>query len=298
MYLLHKIFLHRLFTIRRYLYFVRHRFSCFSDHLHMKQSITSIISHPLCKKITKLCLALWFINLLYVITLSWIFPPFTITQLSNRMDGYGLKRDYVDYEDISPEIRLAVMSSEDQLFPIHGGFDWEQMKSAWENNQKKDNKTHIRGGSTITQQTAKNVFLWQKRSYTRKILEVYYTILIEWIWGKERILEVYLNVIEMGPGIFGVEAAAQHYFHKSAKSLTRTEASLIAAILPSPKKYKIAPASSAMQKRSKMIRRHMKNLSGYAEIEELVYPEKQKKTSTTTSKQKKTAPSLKTTQSK
>jgi monofunctional biosynthetic peptidoglycan transglycosylase len=264
----------------------------------MKNTIHTIISHPLSKKITKLCLALWVINLLYVILLSWVFPPFTITQLSNWMDGYGLERDYVDYEDISPEIRLAVMASEDQLFAIHGGFDWEQMKSAWENNHKPGSKTHIRGGSTITQQTAKNVFLWQKRSYIRKILEVYYTILIERIWGKERILEVYLNVTEMGPGIFGVEAAAQHYFHKPAKSLTRTEASLIAAILPSPKKYQIAPASSAMQKRSKMIRQHMKNLSGYAEIEELVHPEKQNTTSTTTSKQKKAAPSLKTTQSK
>ncbi len=125
----------------------------------------------------------------------------------------GSKRDYVSAEQISPNAGLAVIASEDQLFPDHNGFDWKSIQRAIAKNQKKKNR--IVGASTISQQVAKNVFLWQGRDWVRKGLEVYFTFMIEWIWGKERILEVYLNVSEMGKGIFGIEAAAQAYFRKA-----------------------------------------------------------------------------------
>jgi len=137
-------------------------------------------------------------------------PSITITQLVSVLKGEGLKRDYVAIENMSASARLSVIASEDQLFPDHGGFDWKHIEKAIEYNKKKPNR--VRGASTLSQQTAKNVFLWQGRSWLRKGLEIYFTKMIEWVWGKKRILEVYLNVAEMGKGIYGIEAAAQQYF--------------------------------------------------------------------------------------
>ncbi|GIL24604.1 MAG: monofunctional biosynthetic peptidoglycan transglycosylase [Bacteroidota bacterium] len=214
-------------------------------------------------------IALWFfvLHLAYIILLRWVNPPLTITQLASWTEGYGLKRDYVDFKAMSPNIRLAVMASEDQLFPDHNGFDLKSIKKALENNKK---SKRMRGASTISQQVAKNVFLWQGRSWFRKGLEVYFTFMIELLWSKERILEMYLNVSEMGTGIFGVEAAAQKYFKKPASKLTRTEAARIAAVLPNPKKYKAEPASPYVARRTSWILIQMKNLEGDEEVAKLL----------------------------
>ena len=203
----------------------------------------------------KIFLWIFIFQFFYILLLKWVNPPITITQLVSWVSGHGLKRDYVSRGNISPQARLAVIASEDQLYPDHKGFDWKSIKKAMAYNEKKPGR--IRGGSTISQQVAKNVFLWQGRSWIRKGLEVYFTFMIETIWGKKRILEVYLNVIEMGDGIFGIEAAAQAYFNKPAKNLTKQEASMIAACLPNPKRYKVKPASAWLLRRSKAIQLQM-----------------------------------------
>ncbi|HEU4861638.1 MAG TPA: monofunctional biosynthetic peptidoglycan transglycosylase, partial [Chitinophagaceae bacterium] len=190
----------------------------------------------------RILLFLFFFQLFCILLFKWVNPPITMTQLVSYVSGHGLKRDYVGWNKISYNARLAVIASEDQAFPDHSGFDWKNIKKAMAYNKKKPNR--IRGASTISQQVAKNVFLWQDRSKIRKVLEAYFTFMIELIWGKKRILEVYLNVIEMGKGIFGTEAAAQTYFNKSANALTKAEAAMIAACLPNPKRYTIKPLSS------------------------------------------------------
>src|ERR1700761_5403769 len=179
--------------------------------------------------IRRVLIFLFFLQLFYILLLKWVNPPITLTQLGSVFRGEGLKRTYVDMKDISTYARLAVICSEDQLFPDHDGFDFKSIEKAMKHNQKSKS---LRGASTISQQVAKNVFLWQGRSIIRKALEAYFTFMIEWIWGKKRILEVYLNVSEMGKGIFGIEAAARADFNKSARSLTRMEAARIAASLP------------------------------------------------------------------
>ncbi|MFM7645959.1 MAG: monofunctional biosynthetic peptidoglycan transglycosylase [Sphingomonadales bacterium] len=213
-------------------------------------------------------LYLFIFQLGYIVLLRWVDPPFTITQLSEWVSGQGLTRDYIRADQMTPYARLAVLSSEDQLFLAHNGFDWERIQKAFEYNKKKTDR--LRGGSTISQQTAKNVFLWQGRSWLRKGLEVYFTFMIEWVWGKRRILEVYLNVIEMGSGIFGIEAASQHYFNKRASQLSRYEAALIAAVLPSPKKYRIQPPSRYMQRRATFIVGQMQHLISDSEVRKLI----------------------------
>jgi monofunctional biosynthetic peptidoglycan transglycosylase len=211
-------------------------------------------------------------SLLYVVVCKWIMPPITITQLSGLTDGLGLKRDYVDWNDISRNLKLAAIASEDQLFPEHGGFDWKAIDKSLNGPHK---KKRIAGGgaSTISQQTAKNVFLWQGSGwsrYVRKAPEFCFTQLIEWTWGKRRILEVYLNVIEMGPGVFGIEAAAQKYFHKHAKNLSRAEAAMIIACLPNPKKFTVTPLSGRVRSRYPQIMDQMENLEGDEDVEAVI----------------------------
>jgi monofunctional biosynthetic peptidoglycan transglycosylase len=167
-------------------------------------------------------------------------------------------------------MKLAVVSSEDQIFPDHGGFDWKSIEKAMKYNEKKPNR--IRGASTISQQVAKNVFLWQGRDWIRKGLELYFTKMIEWIWGKKRILEVYLNVIEMGKGIFGAEAAAQKYFKKPASKLTRREAAMIAACLPNPKRFTVRPPSTFVINKTGWILRQMNNLEGDSDLQKIIKP--------------------------
>lgn len=220
------------------------------------------------RKLWKIFLWLFILQFVYIIFCKWINPPITITQSVSIVTGYGLKRDYISYEEMGPNIKLAVMAGEDQLFPDHDGFDIKAIKKAMKYNEKHPNKT--RGASTISQQTAKNVFLWQHGGYFRKGLEVYFTFMIEKLWSKERILQIYLNVAEMGPGIFGVQAAAQAYFNKDAKNLSRQEAAMIAACLPNPKKFTVKPLSKYVAARSGNILRQMNNLEGDPDIQELI----------------------------
>ena len=219
-------------------------------------------------------LILFISSLVYVVICRWIMPPITITQLSNSI-SYGLKRDYVSWKNISYNVKLAAIASEDQSFPDHNGFDWDAMQKSLKP-KKKNKKTKIPLGgaaSTISQQTAKNVFLWQGSGvtkYIRKAPEFYFTFLTELIWGKRRILEVYLNVIEMGPGIFGIEAAAQHYFHKPAKDLTREEAAKIIACLPNPKKFSVVPASTRVSWRYPQILQQMHNIEDDEDVQKVI----------------------------
>ncbi|MCZ2458408.1 MAG: monofunctional biosynthetic peptidoglycan transglycosylase [Chitinophagales bacterium] len=220
------------------------------------------------RKLKRLFFIVFFLQLLYIMILRWVDPPFTITQLASWVSGSGLKRDYVSSDDISPNAKLAVIASEDQLFTDHEGFDWQSIKKAMAYNKRKPNR--IRGASTISQQVAKNVFLWQGRSWFRKGLEVYFTFMIEVFWGKERILEVYLNTIEMGDGIFGIEAASETYFNKHAKNLTRSEAAMIAACLPNPKRYKVKPLSRYVANRSQWVMQQMSFLEPDPDIQNII----------------------------
>lgn len=210
----------------------------------------------------------------YTILTRFVDPPITITQISNAF-GLGLRRDYIAWDKMSYNIKLAAIASEDQVFTDHSGFDWDAIeKSLKPKKKKKKSRIPLGGGaSTITQQTAKNVFLWQGSGwdkYIRKVPEFYFTFLIEMIWGKKRILEVYLNVIETGPGCFGVEAAAQYYFHKSAKNLTRSEAAMIVAGFPNPKKFTAAPMTRRVAWRYPQIVREMNNIEDDEDIRALL----------------------------
>jgi monofunctional biosynthetic peptidoglycan transglycosylase len=215
----------------------------------------------------RLLLILFIAQFIYIIILKWIDPPVTFTQLASLLTGHGLKRDYVSKKQMSGNAKLAVIASEDQLFPDHNGFDFKSIEKAMKHNQKSKS---LHGASTISQQTAKNVFLWQGRSWLRKALEVYFTFMIEKIWGKKRILEVYMNVAEMGDGIFGIEKASQKYFSKSAASLSRQEAAMIAACLPSPRRYSVKPVSRYVSIRSGWILRQMNNLQADPDIQKIV----------------------------
>ncbi len=223
----------------------------------------------------RIVLVLFLTSTLYAVLCRFIMPPITLTQLGAVFGGYGLKRDYIAWDEMPRSIKLAAIASEDQLFASHGGFDWKSMDKSLNGQTKRRKRKRVRGGgaSTISQQTAKNVFLWQGSGWTRyvrKVPEFYFTQLIELTWGKKRILEVYLNAIEMGPGIFGVEAAARSYFHKPASNLTQAEAAMIIACLPNPKKFTVKPVSRRVQWRYPQIVSQMNNLSGNPELEELL----------------------------
>lgn len=208
---------------------------------------------------------LWFfgLSILSVIIFKWVPIPFTplmVTRIIEfKLDGNDAiySHDWVPLEEISPNLPKAVIASEDGNFLKHSGFDFKAMQKAFKNNSK---GKRLKGGSTISQQTAKNVFLWQGRSYVRKGLEAYFTVLIELIWGKERIMEVYLNSIEMGNGVYGAQEAARHWYSKKAIDLTPKEAAGIAAILPNPRKFKASNSSSYINKRKDKIMRVMRHL--------------------------------------
>lgn len=169
---------------------------------------------------------------------------------------------------ISMQAKLAVIASEDQLFPDHNGFDFRSIQKALSYNKRKPGR--IRGASTISQQVAKNVFLWQGRSWVRKGLEVYFTFMIELIWGKKRILEVYLNEAEMGKGIYGIEAASRKYFKKSAAKLTRSEAAMIAASLPNPIRFTVKPMSGFVSRKYPWVMRQMGNLQSDPDVRAII----------------------------
>lgn len=203
---------------------------------------------------------LWFIGLtvLWVLVYKFVPVPYTPLMVIRSIEGdakYESRHDWVPMEDISQNLQLAVICSEDQAFLSHGGFDRKAIEKALESNEK---GKKLRGGSTISQQTAKNVFLWPQRTWLRKGLEAYFTLLIETLWSKERILEVYLNSIEMGNGVFGAEAASQYWFKKSAKNLSSQNAAAIAAILPSPQRYSANPPGPYVARRTQWIMKQMR----------------------------------------
>ena len=208
---------------------------------------------------------LWFfgVSIFFVFFFKWVPVPLTplmITRaIEQKLDGKEMtcSHDWVALEDISPNLQKAVIASEDGNFLKHNGFDFKAMQKAFKNNNR---GKKLKGGSTISQQTAKNVFLWQGRSYLRKGLEAYFTFLIELVWGKERIMEVYLNSIEMGDGVYGAEAAAEHWYRLKAKDLTKNQAAGIAAILPNPRKYKATNSSSYIERRKGKIVRVMNHI--------------------------------------
>lgn len=221
----------------------------------------------LARTLLKIILYGFLFSLFYIVLCKWVNPPITITQINSLITGSGLHRDYINYDQMGSNIKLAVLAGEDQLFPDHNGFDFKSIQKAMKHNQKSKS---LRGASTISQQVAKNVFLWQHGGYFRKGLEVYFTFMIEHIWGKKRILEMYLNVAETGDGIFGVESAAMHYFKKSAKNLSRKEAAMIASCLPNPKLFTIQPVSARVAYRYPWIMRQMNNLQADPDIQDLL----------------------------
>src|SRR5882672_452820 len=210
---------------------------------------------------------LFFFQLFYILLLKWVNPPITLTQLGSVFRGEGLKRDYTGMRNISPYAKLAVICSEDQLFPDHDGFDFKSIEKAMKHNQKSKS---LHGASTISQQVAKNVFLWQGRSWIRKALEVYFTFMIELLWGKKRILQLYLNISEMGKGIYGIESASRHIFNKQAKNLSRQEAAMIAASLPNPKIFTVKPESRHVAFRSSWILVQMNHFQDDPDIQKLL----------------------------
>lgn len=185
---------------------------------------------------------LWFlmVTVLWVLCYRFINPPITLLMIQRNFERsaddkpFRMDKKWVDFDDISDNMKRAAVSAEDQLFLKHIGFDLKAIEKAFATNQK---GKKVKGGSTISQQTAKNVFLWPGRSWIRKGFEAYFTLLIEMLWSKERILEVYLNVIEMGDGIYGAEAAAQAYFGKSCSKLTKSQSAIIAACFPNPRRW-------------------------------------------------------------
>jgi monofunctional biosynthetic peptidoglycan transglycosylase len=204
-------------------------------------------------------------TLFFVILFKFVSPPITplmiirIAEQSFGGQAVKMEKEWISLDKMSPAIPLAVVASEDNLFFQHKGFDFESIDKAREYNRKKQGKK-VRGASTISQQTAKNVFLWPQRSWVRKGLEVYFTVLIEFVWGKKRILEVYLNVIETGKGIYGVESASKEYFGKSASKISRGEAALIAAVLPNPLKWNPASPTPYIRGRQQWILWNMNNI--------------------------------------
>jgi monofunctional biosynthetic peptidoglycan transglycosylase len=202
-------------------------------------------------------------TILSVVALRWLpvyFTPLMFIRLGQQVDegkSMTLHHHWVPLEEISPSLPTAVMASEDAHFLEHHGFDYKAIEHAAMRNMKHPEKQKL-GASTISQQTAKNVFLWPGRSWVRKGLEVYFTFLIELMWSKERIMEVYLNSIEMGDGIYGADAVAEHHFNTTADKLTKAQCALIAATLPNPRRFNSARPSGYMLKRQSRILREMR----------------------------------------
>lgn len=202
----------------------------------------------------------------WILTYRFINPPVTPLMIMRHFqEEEDLRKRWRDRDEVSPDFLLAVVAAEDQLFFQHNGFDWKQIGTAIDERLKGG---RLRGGSTISQQVAKNVFLWPGRSWIRKGLEAWFTLGIELCWSKERILEVYVNVAEMGRGVYGVEAAAQHYFQKPAAELTRSECALLATVLPDPRDRSPLKPTGFMRERQHWILGQMRNLGGIEFLEQ------------------------------
>jgi monofunctional biosynthetic peptidoglycan transglycosylase len=221
------------------------------------------------------------LSFLSVLLLRWIDPPYSAFMAESQIEAwlsrdrtYVFRRTWVDLARISPNLPLAVVASEDQKFPEHWGFDVEAIEKAYELNR---HSHRVRGASTISQQVAKNLYLWSGRSYLRKGLEAYFTVLIESCWPKRRILEIYLNIAEFGYGTYGAEAAAERFFHKPASRLTRSDAAVLAAVLPSPQRYSAAAPSRYVLQRRDWILDQMQALGGPEMLSEIdAYPDRRR----------------------
>ncbi|MES3019909.1 MAG: monofunctional biosynthetic peptidoglycan transglycosylase [Bacteroidota bacterium] len=208
---------------------------------------------------------LWFLGItfVWVLALRFINPPITFLMLQRgierKVDGrdWKIEKEWIHFDDLSDNLKKAAIAGEDVNFLKHWGFDFKAMENAFEKNQK---SKRVIGGSTISQQTAKNVFLWPGRSYIRKAFEVYFTGLIELLWSKQRILEVYLNVIETGDGLYGAEAASWNYYNKSAVSMTKQQAALLVAVFPNPRRWSPAKPTSYIYRKQNLILRNMRRL--------------------------------------
>jgi monofunctional biosynthetic peptidoglycan transglycosylase len=213
-----------------------------------------------------------------VLAMRWIDPWTSAFMVAARKDAALARNwraanryEWRDFDSIAPHAAVAVIAAEDQLFPYHSGFDLESIRAAMQDNAR---SKRVRGASTITQQVAKNLFLWKGRSWLRKGLEAWFTVLIELCWPKQRILEVYLNIAEFGPRVYGAEAAAQQYFGRPAAKLTRRNAALMAAVLPNPKRFSIAAPSNYVRRRAAWIEGQMRALGGPRYLEQLQNPDK------------------------
>ena len=225
------------------------------------------------KTALKAFLVAFFATFFLVLILKWATPPTSSFMLQKGLSGFfasGARHNvlyrWVDYDDISSSAKMAVVAAEDQNFPSHCGFDFEAIEKVWSQHKK---GKRLRGASTISQQVAKNIFLWPGRSYFRKALEAYFTLLIELLWSKQRILEMYLNVAQMGDWIFGVGAASATYFNQQASQLSGRQAALLAAVLPNPGKYSVAKPSSYVRYRQRWILRQMRQLGGSSYLDKL-----------------------------
>jgi monofunctional biosynthetic peptidoglycan transglycosylase len=206
-----------------------------------------------------------------VVLLRWVDPPTSAFILRDRIQSifggsYKVEHDWTDWSAIASQMKVAVIASEDQKFPLHWGFDLEAIEDAMAANER---GKRTRGASTISQQVAKNLFLWPAQNWFRKGLEAYFTLLIETFWSKQRILEVYLNVAEFGPGVYGVTTASQRYFGKQPARLSGSEAALLAAVLPNPKRYRAAAPSRYVRARQAWIQRQMRRLGGATYLRQL-----------------------------
>jgi monofunctional biosynthetic peptidoglycan transglycosylase len=199
-----------------------------------------------------------------VLPWRWIDPPTSAFMARARWEGYEVEQRWVDWAAISPHLPIAVVAAEDQNFPHHHGFDLESIRSAIAEHRQRQ-----RGASTISQQVVKNLFLWPSASWIRKGLEAYLTLFVEALWPKRRILEVYLNVAELGPGVFGVQAASERFFGDSAGEVTERQAATLAAVLPSPKRFSAAEPSPHVEKRVNWIVRQVRQLGGSAYLESI-----------------------------
>jgi monofunctional glycosyltransferase len=216
-----------------------------------------------------LACALWsVVTVAVVVGLRWVDPPFSMFMLASRAealvagnDDYKFRQEWRDWGAISKHAAIAVVASEDQQFPVHRGFDFKQIDKAFADRER---GRRVRGASTISQQVAKNLFLWKGQSWFRKGLEAGITVLIESCWSKQRILEVYLNIAEFAPGTYGVQAASRRFFRRDAASLTRAQAALLAAVLPAPSRLKVQAPSRYVQRRQAFILRQMGALGGPA----------------------------------
>jgi monofunctional biosynthetic peptidoglycan transglycosylase len=206
------------------------------------------------------------ISLAVPLGLRWLPPPTSAFMLHSEVPDPALRYHWIPWQRISPHLPIAVVASEDQKFPHHRGFDFDAIGKAIDENKW---RRRPRGASTITQQVAKNLFLWSGKSYFRKGLEAYFTMVLELVWPKRRIIEVYLNIAQFGPGIYGVEAASRAYFSKPASRISKSEAALLAAVLPNPRKLKAANPSDYVRHRAREIEAQMEQLGGAAYLKDI-----------------------------